>query len=99
MGQRLDLQEKLEEITAHVYFQPPTNNRIQYPCIVYEVDYAKTEHADNRPYTYTRRYQVTVIDRDPDSVIPKSVAMFPMCLLNRFFTADGLNHTVYTLYF
>lgn len=99
MGRRLDLQLLLEEFAAHVYFQPPENVKMQYPCIVYHRDFAETEFADNAPYSHILRYMVTVIDRDPDSEIPGKVAGVPMCTFNRFFTADGLNHDVYTLFF
>jgi hypothetical protein len=40
-----------------------------------------------------------IIDQDPDSAIPPKVAALPMCLFNRFYTADNLNHDVYNLYF
>jgi len=101
MGQRLQLQDLLEEIlgTEEVYFQPPTNVQIQYPCIIYERDIAVTQFADNDPYRYTKLYQVTVIDRDPDSKIPDKVAALRMCLHNRFFAANNLNHDVFNLYF
>ena len=99
MALRLDLQSLLEAITTHVYFQPPENLKLQYPCIIYHRDFAETDHADNGPYRHTLRYMVTVIDLNPDSDIPKKVAMIPMCSYNRFFTADNLNHDVYTLYF
>ncbi len=101
MGPRLDLQTLLEVIlgSSNVYFQPPANVQMQYPCIVYKRDDAVTEFSGNKPYRYTKRYQVTVIDRDPDSVIPDRVASLPMCLFNRFFTADNLNHDVFNLYF
>jgi hypothetical protein len=72
---------------------------MQYPCIVYQRDNANTEFAGNYPYRYTLRYQVTVIDRNPDSDIPGKVAGLPMCLFNRSFTADNLHHDVYNLYF
>lgn len=101
MGQRLQLQAKLEEIlgSENVYFQPPANIQMEYPCIVYKRDQADTMFAGNNPYRYTTRYLVTVIDRDPDSVVPKKVASLPMCLFNRFFTAANLNHDVFNLYF
>lgn len=99
MGQRLDLHSILETITGNVYFQPPTNVTLQYPCIIYHRDYAKTEFADNAPYRNTKRYMVTIIDRDPDSSLPGEVAKLPMTQFNRFFTADNLNHDVFTLYF
>ena len=99
MAPRLQLQSLLETMTAHVYFQPPENAKIEYPCIIYHRDFADTGFADNGPYHHTLRYMVTIIDRNPDSNLPAKVAMLPMCLYNRFFIADNLNHDVYTLYF
>jgi len=101
MGQRLALQSLLEVIlgSRNVYFQPPANVEMQYPCIVYARDTTVTKFADNNPYRYTKRYMVTVIDRDPDSLIPDKVAALPMCIFNRFFPADNLNHDVFNLYF
>lgn len=99
MAQRLELQELLQGITDHVYFQPPENLSVIYPCIIYARDFAETEFADNEPYSIKKRYMVTVIDEDPDSSIPDQVAKLPTCSFNRFFVADGLNHDVYQLYF
>lgn len=72
---------------------------MQYPCIVYQRYNAKTDFADNQPFRHTKRYQVTVIDADPDSPIPDKVAALPMCLHNRFFVVDNLNHDVFNLYY
>jgi hypothetical protein len=101
MAQRLQLQAILESALggSQVYFQPPANIQMQYPCIVYKRDLAITQFASNNPYRYTKRYMVTVIDRNPDSSIPDKVAALPMCTFNRFFTADNLNHDVFNLYF
>lgn len=99
MGQRLELQSLLQTLAPKVYFQPPAGMEMEYPCIVYHRDAARTEFADDNPYRYTTRYKVTIIDRDPDSVIPGKVARLPMCLYNAYFAVDGLNHDVYSLYF
>lgn len=101
MGQRLQLQAVLETLLGsdHVYFQPPASKEIVYPCIVYKRDTGSTQFASNNPYRYAMRYQVTVIDRNADSEIPDKVAALPMCIHNRFFTADNLNHDVFHLYF
>jgi hypothetical protein len=96
---RLELQDLLEAITPKVYFQPPPNVKLEYPCIIYERDYAQTEFADNAPYRRTKRYIVTVVTKDPDSDIPDKVARLRMCLFNRFYTADNLNHDVFNLFF
>lgn len=99
MAPRDDLQTLLETIAPHVYFQPPIDLNIEYPCIIYALEARKSEFADNKPYHNTKRYAVTIIDRDPDSEIPDQVAGLPMNTFNRFFTANGLNHHVYDLYF
>lgn len=72
---------------------------MQYPCIVYQLDNAHTEFAGNRPYMYVKRYQITVIDRNPDSDIPDEIAMLESALFDRHFTVDNLHHSVFTLYF
>lgn len=101
MAQRLQLQSLLEEIlgSSNVYFQPPSNIQMQYPCIIYKWDSAETIFADNSPYRYSKRYQVTVIDSDPDSGIPDKIAALPMCKFDRFYPADNLNHDVFNLFF
>lgn len=101
MGQRVDLQAKLEELlgSEYVYFQPPANVQMVNPCIVYHRENTETLFAGNNPYRFTKRYEVTVIDRNPDSEIPDRVAALPMCLHDRTFAADNLNHYVFTLYF
>ena len=99
MGQRLQLHQLLETFTENVYFQPPNNAQIRYPCIIYKRDFAETKFADDNPYNHTKRYAITIIDPDPDSEIPDKVAAMPMSLFNRFYTADNLNHDVYNVYF
>jgi hypothetical protein len=99
MAPRLQLHNLLETLAPHVYFQPPENLVIEYPCIIYGRDFVDTKFADNEPFNITKRYMVTVIDKDPDSEIPNKVAELPMSTFNRFYTADGLNHDVYQLFF
>ena len=103
MAPRLQLHNLLTEITEHVYFQPPSNIQMQYPCIVYvrdgELTGISAKYADNVLYRHTKRYQVTVVDRNPDSELPDLVAGLPLCLLSRAFAADDLNHWVFNLFF
>ena len=100
-GQRLDLQLILEDLlgSENVYFQPPESKELQYPCIVYQRYIGKTDFADGEPYILSQRYQVTVIDPDPDSLIPDKVAALPTAIKNRFFVVNNLNHDVINLYF
>ena len=101
MADRLELQAILESIlgSTHVYFQPPPNIQMQYPCIVYNRDAADAKHADSVLYAHTQRYHVTVIARDPDHVLPMQIANLPLCRFDRFYTADNLNHDAFTLFF
>lgn len=103
MGQRLELQTLLENLlpegNVNVYFQPPENIMMQYPCIVYQRNYVRTEFADNKPYGKTKRYMVTIIYDDPDSDLPELVAALPLSSFQRFLVSNNLNHDYYNLYF
>ncbi len=101
MAPRSDLQTKLESLSGvqKVYFQPPENVKLVYPCIVYNRDGLPVQYADNSPYHLTTKYEVTVMDRDPDSSIPRQVLMLPLCSHDRSFAVADLNHDVFTLYF
>lgn len=102
MAQRLELQAILVEFVdtpEQVYFQPPTNLQMKYPCIVYKRDRVDTTFADDIPYTRKTRYQVTIIDRNPDSPIPDKVGALPTSSFDRQYVKDGLNHDVYNLFF
>lgn len=98
--QRNEFHEFLKlQITPTVYFQPPSNKAMTYPCIIYNVDDVSTQYADNLPHRRDTRYLVTVVDRDPDSEIAQKISLLPLCSFSRFYTADNLNHFVYNLYF
>lgn len=102
MNNRLELQSLLEGLlgSRNVYFQPPESVKLQYPCIIYSRGVVETTtFANDKPYTQRIRYSVTIIDKNPDSEIPKKIAALPMCLYERHFTSDNLNHEIYNLYY
>jgi hypothetical protein len=102
MASRLELQSKLEEIlgSKHVYYQPPENLKMRYPCMVYEQYTAYNPHANDRTYLYMPGYQVTVIDADPDSGLKdRMINSFSMCRWSRHFVSDNLNHDVFIVYY
>ena len=96
---RLQLHSKLLTLVPNVYFQQPPSTGMKYPCIVYKREAETVEHANNVVYRQKKRYQVEVIDGDPDSKIPDAVSKLPFCSFSRFFVVDNLNHDVYSLYF
>lgn len=111
MDQRLQFQTLLEAIMAgteddpgvenpedHVHFQATSNIQLEYPCILYNLDDAFAQFGDNIPYRHHKRYEVTVIDRNPDSKIPDKIRDLPMSSFSRFFVADNLNHFVFNVF-
>lgn len=101
MAQRSDLQTIFEQILGkrNVYFQPPPGLLMSYPAIVYELIDIDTKHADDSVYMLDKAYQVTVMDKDPDSTIPDEIIRLPKCAFERAFQSDNLNHWVFKLYY
>lgn len=98
---RLELEVELKAALGsdNVYFQPPPDFKgLLYPCIVYQRDNASTQYADNVPYRFTQRYQVTYIDRSPDSDVVDKLAALPLSSFSRHFATSGLNHDVFVIY-
>lgn len=85
--------------SRNVYFQPPTNRKIEYPCIKYELANIGETFADNLLYWSKKRYRVTIIDTNPDSLIPDKLSSLPLTTFDRHYTADNLNHYVFLTYF
>lgn len=99
MAPRLQLHSLLSYLlgSTNVYFQPPTSLEMSYPCIVYGLSNIDTKFGSNIPYKLTDQYTITVIDEDPDSLIPKKIAALPSCVFDRRFPSENLNHTVFKL--
>lgn len=99
MSSRLKFHAILEGITKNVYFQQPSKTEMRFPCIRYELDGDSVKHADDRKYNVKKRYTVTVIDKNPDSVIPDYVSELPYSSFSRHYTADNLHHFVFQIYY
>ena len=102
MASRLELHEELVNIlgSRNVYFQPPSNVKLKYPCIIYDFAKPDVEHANNFIYMYTKAYEVIIIDQNKDSELPdKFIRFLPYISYSRAYPADGLWHFVYNLYF
>lgn len=103
MARRLNLHEEFKEILGNknVYYQPPASVKMEYPCITYSRHPGADKHnANDKLYMSTDRYDVTVIDRNPSTNIPDKILQhFPMCTSDREYSADNLNHYVFTIYY
>lgn len=101
MGSRLDLHDILKAIigSSNVYFQPPEDLKMKYPCIIYTRNKIDTKYAGDKVYNHTIGYTVTVIDSNPDSLIPEKLLTLPKCTFDRHYTADNLHHDTFTIYY
>ena len=94
-SRRLKLQEELASVlgSSNVYFQPPESIVMKYPCIVYEKKAIESLYADNSRYFQSQMYDVTVIDKDPDSSVVQSLLdHFKYIYYDRHYVVDNLNH-------
>lgn len=100
MVNRLELHEQLLKCLGkpNVYFQPPESFKLVYPAIVYKLDTIRNRNANNRVYKQNYFYQITVIDKDPDSEIVDRVSSIPTIKFNTHFKSDNLNHYIFTIY-
>ena len=94
---RTELQSRLEEIVPNVYFQPPPNYKMTYPCIRYSRSRILPTFADNKPYIERTRYTLYLIDKNPDSIYLDAIAALPYCTHTRNYVADNLNHDVFEI--
>ncbi len=105
-GNRLDLHNIFIDFlgtrgapVSRVYFQPPATIKMEYPCIIYKRYNRKDFFSNDRVYLGMQQYLVTIVDKNPDSLIPDKILTLPYCSYSTHFAVDGLNHDVYTLYY
>lgn len=100
MGTRLELHDELLKFATHVYFQPPENTLLKYPCIIYHKSPKLKRFGNDNMYLSKQGYNITVIDKNPDSTIAESIeSHFGYCSIDGYFTNEGLNHTTINLYY
>ena len=100
ISNRLKLHDELLEFSNNVYFQPPSNIKLKYPCIIYSKTPSIKEYGNDRHYIKTQGYQITVVDTDPDSSIADDLEdHFMYCEITQYFVNDNLNHTILNLYY
>lgn len=100
MANRLKIDNILRDLVGpegHLYFQPPPNLRMEFPCIIYERVRINTRFADNDPYQLNDVYQVTYVDTDPDSDMPDKLSHLHQCVFERFYISDNKYYSVFRL--
>lgn len=98
MGTRLELHDELLKFSKNVYYQPPSNLQMTYPCIVYVKTGKIKRHSNDKTYASIQEYQLTVIDRNPDGTTADDIDNhFRYCSIQQYFTTNGLNHITLNL--
>lgn len=93
-GRRL----KLCSDVSNMYFQPPSDINMKYPCIVYKLKAKKTSYANNKKYINKDCYTVIVIDKNVNSCIPEKVESMKYSSFKSHYVVDNLNHWEYEIY-
>lgn len=97
---RIKFHQKLVSILGsnNVYFQPPENLKISYPCFIYNRVSMKTLRANNSVYKVYIPYQLTYISKTNDMKLLTDVLSIPYCEHSRSYVSDNLYHDVYNVY-
>lgn len=100
-SRRLEFHEILVDIlgSRDVYFQPPSNIKMKFPCILYARKAINTKYADNHPYNSTVCYVVTLVDTNADSVFLCKLNDLKTSKFINHYTSDNLNHDVFEIYY
>ena len=96
---RLDVHALLQEISGYgsrIYYNPPENIKMGYPCIVYSRVNLGARHADNMPYFRYDTYTVThIYAKESDNSLSELLTSSGF-VFDRNFITDNLHHDVYT---
>lgn len=97
---RMAIQTILETVlgSSNVYYQPPENIKLKFPCIIYSLADIRTRYADNYPYTSKRMYEIRLIHKNPDNDIVDKILDLPTCKFDRSYPYDNMHYFVFTIY-
>lgn len=100
MSNRAKLHEKFTDILGnnHVYYQPPSNLKMEYPAIRYSKSTIDSRYANDAKYSMKDCYELIVIDTRPDNPAIKKLLELPYCSYGRQYKADNLYHDTLTIY-
>lgn len=97
---RVQLNNDLKLFYPDVYFQPPSNIKLSYPCIVYSKSRDNASYASNDIYYEKDVYSITLMEKDPDSTKAKEILRyFRHIAIQTYLTKDSLHQTTLILYY
>ena len=100
MDSRPNLQVKFENLleSRNVYFTPPESLKMNYPAIRYRLKNFDRKFANDLAYLQKPCYEVTLIDKNPDSKYVEKILALPLCSFDRHYKSDNLNQWVFTIF-
>lgn len=94
LEKRKQLHQKLKMACNNVYFNPPANVKMQFPCIIYHSATTSSEFALNGRYLTAYSYRIEVLDTNADSpVVDKILNILQTADIVNAMIGDGINHT------
>ena len=91
MANRMTLHRKFKVICPKVYFQAPDSEKMEFPCIRYQLNDVKSTMADDLIYVGRREYRVQILSRDVDTEILGQVLALPFTKFKNFMTVNDIN--------
>lgn len=100
---RREFQKILESVISpyggNVYFQPPENIKLKFPCILFEVSSMDLTHADNTLYERVIQFSVMYISKTTNEDVVDKLTALPYSWFERHFVQDGLNHYIFRIFY
>lgn len=96
---RLEFHDKLLVHCPNCYYKPPSNIKLEYPCIIYYPKAWDILRANDSAYVRHSGYEITVISKNPEDPIPEAlVDNFSMASVDNFYVLNNLYHVGLTIY-
>ena len=99
MDSRSELQKVLEGVDDRltVYYQPPSNITLQYPCIVYQLSRVRRVMGNNKVYHLRRSYTLLLITKGLNDDLIDKLLQLPYVRHDRSYRANNLQHESFTI--
>ena len=97
-----DLRTDLIRITGlkNVYYQPPSNVKMSYPCIRFKLESVDEMYASNKLYRTMVKYQIIYItNKVNDDIITLLPSELRYCTFDRPYSSDNLYHYVFNIFY
>lgn len=77
-----------------LFYNPLSDDKLTYPCIIYKRDGIRQRHADNIRYHTHEVYQITIIDKRVETPILPYLLDNQYCVYENEFIVDNMRHTI-----